>query len=147
MPGLLEQIVFPIFLFWFCGLTLVLFRSDFEFVWKIVFVFVFIFYFFQYFPELKTSYERLTQSYPVEIVSWVYGIGKGFYFFLLFLWPVALLRIFYSASPQIGRSLAKTLVSATLFYWCGFLLYNHFSNEVDNFFNTTFLKFLNFSIK
>ncbi|EMF42332.1 hypothetical protein LEP1GSC148_2128 [Leptospira interrogans serovar Canicola str. LT1962] len=89
MPGLLEQIVFPIFLFWFCGLTLVLFRSDFEFVWKIVFVFVFIFYFFQYFPELKTSYERLTQSYPVEIVSWVYGIGKGFYFFFCFygLWP------------------------------------------------------------
>ncbi|EMI70070.1 hypothetical protein [Leptospira noguchii] len=147
MPGLLEQIVFPIFLFWFCGLTLVLFRSDFEFVWKIVFVFVFIFYFFQYFPELKTSYERLTQSYPVEIVSWIYGIGKGFYFFLLFLWPVSLLRIFYSASPQIGRSLAKTLVSATLFYWCVFLLYSHFSTEVDSFFNTTFLKFLNFSVK
>lgn len=147
MPGLLEQIVFPIFLFWFCGLTLVLFRSDFEFVWKIIFVFVFIFYFFQYFPELKASYERLTASYPVEILSWIYGVGKGFYFFLWFLWPVALFRIFYSASPQVSKSVAKALVSVTLIYWGGFILYNNFSPEVDGFLNTTFLKFLKFSTK
>ncbi|TGK19848.1 hypothetical protein [Leptospira stimsonii] len=147
MPGLLEQIVFPIFLFWFCGLTLVLFRSDFEFVWKIIFVFIFIFYFFQYFPELKTSYERLTASYPVEILSWIYGMGRGIYFFLLFLWPVALIRIFYSASPQVSKSLAKALVSVTLIYWGGFILYNNFSPEVDAFLKGTFLKFLKFSSK
>ncbi|XDD49221.1 hypothetical protein AB3N59_12450 [Leptospira sp. WS92.C1] len=145
MPGLLEQIVFPIFLFWFCGLTLVLFRSDFEFVWKIIFVFVFIFYFFQYFPELKSSYERLTKSYPAEILAWIYGLGRGIYFFLLFLWPVSLLRIFYSASSQTSKSLAKILVSFTLIYWGGLILYTNFSLEVDGFFNGTFLKFLKFS--
>ncbi|MDV6234680.1 hypothetical protein CH379_003430 [Leptospira ellisii] len=145
MPGLLEQIVFPVFLFWFCGLTLVLFRSDFEFVWKIIFVFVFIFYFFQYFPELKASYERLTKSYPAEILSWIYGLGKGTYFFLFFLWPVALARIFYSASPQTSRSLAKTLVAFTLIYWGGLILYTNFSAEVDGFLNGAFLKFLKFS--
>lgn len=139
---LMDQIIFPIFLIWFVGLTLVLIRNDIEIIWKIATFFVFIFYFFQFFPELKESYGRLSKSYPAEILSWFYGVPRAVYFFLLFLWPIAVIRMYYTASPTLANLTAKMLVGATLIYWILFLAYHQFSAQIDTFLSTKFLDWI-----
>ncbi|PJZ49785.1 hypothetical protein [Leptospira saintgironsiae] len=140
--SLLQQIVFPIFLIWFVGLTFVLIRNDIEIIWKIATFFIFVFYFFQFFPELKEAYERLSKSYPSEILSWLYGIPRAIYFFLLFLWPIAVVRMYYSASPVLANMTARTLVAATLAYWIFFLIYHQFTGQIDEFFKTKFIEWI-----
>ncbi|EPG73586.1 hypothetical protein LEP1GSC058_4128 [Leptospira fainei serovar Hurstbridge str. BUT 6] len=144
--GLLEQIVFPLFLLWFVGLTLVLIRNDIEVIWKVATFFVFVFYFFQFFPELKESYDRLTKSYPTEILSWLYGLPRAFYFFLLFFWPIAVFRMFYSASPFLANSTAKVLFGFTLVYWILFLGYHQFSGPIDDFLKSKFIDWITVSL-
>ncbi|TGK05201.1 hypothetical protein EHQ53_16280 [Leptospira langatensis] len=140
--SLLQQIVFPIFLLWFVGLTLVLIRNDIEIIWKIATFFVFVFYFFQFFPELKEAYERLSKSYPAEILSWIYGLPRAFYFFLLFIWPITVIRMYYTASSTVANMAARTLVAATMVYWIFFLVYHQFSAPIDEFMKTKFIDYI-----
>ncbi|PJZ69225.1 hypothetical protein CH373_14685 [Leptospira perolatii] len=142
---LLEQIVFPIFLLWFVGLTLVLLRNDVEIIWKIGLFFVFVFYFFQFFPELKEAYDRLSKAYPGEILSWIYGLPRAFYFFLLFFWPIAVIKIYYSGSSFLANNTAKILIAATMIYWILFLVYHQFSNPIDEFMRNKFLEWITIS--
>ncbi|EPG66529.1 hypothetical protein [Leptospira wolffii] len=141
-PSFLDQIVFPIFLLWFVGLTLVLIRNDIEIIWKIATFFVFVFYFFQFFPELKESYGRLSKSYPTEILNWFYGVPRAVYFFLLFVWPIAVIRMYYTASPTLANLSAKMLVGATLVYWILFLAYHQFTAPIDDFLRVKFVDWI-----
>ena len=142
--GLIEQFILPLFTLWFIGMVLVMFRSDVEFLWKITFVFIFVFYLFQFLPEINGSLNRLTANYPAEIVSWIYGLGRLSYFFLLIVWPVSLIRIFYSASNNISRTIIVTLISVTMIYWILFFLYIEFSDKIDWFMQNRLIPLLTF---
>ncbi len=139
---LIDQIVFPLFLVWMVGIFLLSFRRDIDYYYKITFLFIFVFYGFQFYPDLVKAYERLAGNYPAEIVSWFYGLGKITFYFLLILWPVSLIRIFYSASDNLSRALVNVLVSVTLLYWIGFFLCAKFEAEVDSFFHGTFIRWI-----
>ncbi|MBE7411628.1 MAG: hypothetical protein L6Q54_03400 [Leptospiraceae bacterium] len=139
---LIEKIVFPLFLIWAIGIFLLSFRKEIDYYYKITFLFIFVFYGFQFYPDLVKAYDRLEKNYTIEIVSWLYGFGKVTFYFLLILWPVSLVRIFYSASETLSRTLIHILISVTLLYWIGFFLYIKFETEVDLFFYGTFVRWI-----
>lgn len=141
---LIDQIVFPLFLIWMIGLFLISFSKEIDYYYKITFLFIFVFYFFQFYPDFVKAYERFSKNYPKEIISWFYGIGKITFYFLLILWPVSLIRVFYSASQTLSRSLLNVLISITMIYWIGFFLWAKYETEVDRFFNGTFIRWITF---
>ncbi len=141
---LIDQIVFPLFLIWMIGIFLVSFKKEIEYYYKITFLFIFVFYFFQFYPDFVRAYERFSKNYPKEIVTWIYGFGKITFYFLLILLPLSLIRIFYSASEVLSRSLINLIISATLTYWIGFFIWAKYEIEIDMFFNTTFLRWITF---
>lgn len=59
--SLLQQIVFPIFLIWFVGLTLVLIRNDIEIIWKIATFFRFCILLLSIFSRTERSLRKIVQ--------------------------------------------------------------------------------------
>jgi len=140
--SLLDQIVFPVFFSWMIGLFLVSFRKDVDFLWKVTFLFIFVFYFFQFYPDFIKSYERLAKNYPAEIIQWIYGLGKASYYFLLIVWPVSLIRMFYSGSESLSRTLIVVLISSTMIFWIGFFFWSKYETEIDSFLNGPFTRLI-----
>ena len=138
----IDQIILPLFIIWGIALVLSLFREDTEFLWKIIFLFIYVFYFFQFLPEITISMNRLIKSYPYEIVNWLSGFGKMFYFFLLVIWPVMLLRFFYSASGHISKASIAALISATLLYWIAFFIWSVYHDQIQLFLHNYFIPWI-----
>ncbi|MCE9501726.1 MAG: hypothetical protein K8R21_14685 [Leptospira sp.] len=130
---LIDQITFPLFILWIIGLFLVTFRRDIDFLWKVTFLFIFVFYFFQFYPDFMKGYERLMKNYPAEVVQWIFGIGKASYYFLLIVWPVSLIRMFYSGSESLSRTLIIVLITSTMIFWIIFFFWSKYEAEIDAF--------------
>lgn len=138
----MDQFIFPLFLIWMVGIFLLSFRREIDYYYKITFLFIFVFYGFQFYPDIVKAYERFVNNYPAEIVNWLYGFGKITFYFLLILWPVSLIRIFYSASDNLSRTLMNIMISVTLMYWIGFFLCVKFEVEIDTFLHGTFIRWI-----
>lgn len=140
----IEQISIPIFVLWIIGLVLVAFRKDLDYLYKSIFLLVFAFYVIVFFPDLARSYYRIKENYPIEIRNWIYGLGKLYFYFLLVLWPVTLIRVFYSASGYLSHVAIKTLIGFTVFYWILFGFWLLWQQPIDNFLNNQFLQIIKF---
>ncbi|WCL50520.1 hypothetical protein [Leptospira sp. GIMC2001] len=139
--GWLDLVVFPIFLTWFIGLILVLFRKDIEIQWKISFIFLFVVYMVVFGKEWANGLDRLEANPGWEIRSWIYSIGKLTFYFLFLIWPITMIRMFYSVSREWVSRTASLLITITVIFWFFFWLYYQFQLEVDKFFDTRFLEF------
>lgn len=124
---------------WFLGLVLVFFRRDLELHWKISFLFLFIVYAIVFGREWSAGLDRLEENPGWEIRNWIYGIGKSLFYFLFMLWPITLVRLFYSGSKELARLTSSILVSITVVYWLLFWLYYRFRESIDHFFNGRFV--------
>ena len=138
----IDQIILPLFIIWGVALILSLFREDTEFLWKILFLFIYVFYFFQFLPEITLSLNRLLKSYPYEIVNWISGFGKMLYFLLLIIWPVTLLRFFYSASGEVSKTTMVALITVTLVYWIMFFIWSVYHDAIQLFLHDTFIPWI-----
>ncbi|MCC5814647.1 MAG: hypothetical protein JJT78_07820 [Leptospira sp.] len=136
----IDQIVLPVFIIWFLGLVLVFFRKDIDLHWKISFLFLFIVYFVVFGREWSAALDRLEEQPSWEIRNWIYGIGKALFYFLFILWPITLIRLFYSSSKELARLTSSIIVSVTVVYWFLFWLYFRFQESVDGFFYGRFLE-------
>ncbi|TGN19916.1 hypothetical protein [Leptospira idonii] len=138
--NLLESIAFPILFLWFIGLLLVLFRRDLEPHWKFFFFLVFCFYMVQFFPEFLAGISRFRDQPKRELLIWISGLGNATYVFLFLLWPLVLVRIYYSASNQLSKTLIPVLSYGTVVYWALFFLWSFYSKEwsrfLEDFINT-----------
>ena len=126
-----DYLVLPFFLIWFLSIVFIFFRRDIELIWKLLFLVIFLFYFFHLEPEIEASYKRISKNYLLEIYYWIISFPKLFYFFLLFCWPVVLLRIYFSASYILSIKVIKTLISFTGLYWVLFIIYSKYSKQID----------------
>ncbi|MCB1159312.1 MAG: hypothetical protein H7A25_08260 [Leptospiraceae bacterium] len=138
----LEQIIFPLFILWALGAILAFFRRDLDFIWKAFFLLIFFFYFILFYEDIFRGYFRLINSYPHELIGYISGIGKVYFFALLFLWPITLIRIFYSASGHLSHLSIRVLVYSTLFYWFCYGIWLVFHNQMDRFFSYKLIEFL-----
>jgi hypothetical protein len=129
----IEQITLPIFIFWILGILYSFFRKDLDISYKLFAVLIFLFYIYQFQNELFAGYFRLKTGYAREIVLWIYGLGKAIYFILLFAWPLALIRIYFTAAFPISELTIKFLVFLSAFYWISFFVYSYLHKEIDHF--------------
>ncbi len=141
----IEQITLPIFILWVIGLILSFFRKDLDFLWKAFFLLIFMFYVIQFHEELFASFYRFKYNYAKEIVSWIYGLGKATYYFLLISWPLSLIRIYYSATDYLSELTIRIQVIITVAYWFSFYIYTLFQARIDNFLLNTLVHFLRFN--
>ncbi len=134
----IDQIVFPVFLIWFVGLILVLFRKDLEILWKVSFLFLFVVYLILFGKEWSASLDRLEENPGWEIRNYIYGSGKAIFYFLFILWPITMVRLFYTGSRELAKHTASLMSTVTILYWFGFWMYYQFMNEIDHFFSGRF---------
>jgi uncharacterized membrane protein YfcA len=134
----IDQIVFPVFILWFVGIILVLFRKDLEILWKVSFLFLFVVYLILFGKEWSLALDRLESNPGWEIRNYIYGMGKAIFYFLFILWPITMIRLYYTGSKELAKHTASLLVTITIIYWMLFWLYFHFMYEVDEFFSGRF---------
>lgn len=134
----IDQIVVPVFILWFVGIILVLFRKDLEILWKLSFLFLFVVYLILFGKEWSNALDRLEANPGWEIRSYIYGLGKAIFYFLFILWPITMIRLYYIGSKELAKHTASLLVTITILYWMLFWLYFQFMNEVDQFFDGRF---------
>lgn len=137
--NLLETLAFPVLFVWFVGLLLTLFRKDLEPHWKFFFFLVFCFYMVQFFPEFWLGVGRFQQNPKEEILIWISALGNALYVFLFFLWPLVLIRIYYSASNQLSKTLIPVLAYGTVIYWAVFFLWSLYSKEFSEWLRSVIL--------
>ena len=138
----LQQIALPMFIFWGLALVLSFFRSSIELIWKAFFLLIYLFYFILFYAEIANGYQRLVNNYPYEIVNYVYGLGKTYFYTLLLLWPLVLIRIYYSASEALSHAIIKTMILATILYWLGFSMWLLFYKQITYFLETRLVELL-----
>lgn len=138
----LGQVALPLFIIWAIALILSFFRREIEFIWKAFFTLIFFFYVILFYQEIMASYVRLVHDYPYEIRNYIYGIGKAYFFALIILWPLVLLRIYYSASDYLSERIIKTMVMATMFYWAGFSIWLIFHKNISYFLENRFVEWI-----
>jgi len=126
---LIAQIAFPILFLWFVGLLLSFFRKDLEPHWKFFFFLLFCFYLIQFFPYFLQGIERWKGDPKTEIIVWLTGMAQAIYVFLFLLWPIVLIRIFYSASGNLSKTLIPVLSYFTILFWVLFFLWSIFPKE------------------
>jgi uncharacterized membrane protein YfcA len=136
----IDQIVVPIFLIWFIGLILVFFRKNLDLHWKFSFLFIFVIYIIVFGKEWSQALDRLEANPGWEVRNWIYGLGKALFYFLFILWPISLVRMFYSTSRELVVLTSNILVTVTISYWFLFWLYFQFQSEIDQFFMTRFME-------
>ncbi|MCU0823053.1 MAG: hypothetical protein MUF77_00235 [Leptospira sp.] len=134
--NLLEALALPVLFLWFVGLLLTLFRKDLEPHWKFFFFLVFCFYMVQFFPEFWLGVSRFQLNPKAEFRLWISFLGPATYVFLFFLWPLVLIRIYYSASNQLSKTLIPVLAYGTVVYWALFFLWSFYSKEINDWLNS-----------
>ncbi|MCZ8344250.1 MAG: hypothetical protein O9301_14540 [Leptospira sp.] len=134
--NLLEALALPVLFLWFVGLLLTFFRRDLEPHWKFFFFLVFCFYMVQFFPEFWLGVSRFQLSPKAEFRLWISFLGPAVYVFLFFLWPLVLIRIYYSASNQLSKTLIPALAYGTVVYWALFFLWSFYSKEINDWLNS-----------
>lgn len=135
---LLETVAFPVLFIWFVGLLLTLFRRDLEPHWKFFFFLVFCFYLVQFFPEFWEGVTRWKENPKAEALLWISAMGNSIYVFLFFLWPLVLIRIYYSASNNLSKTLIPALAYGTVLYWALFFLWTMYSKEFNGWLHQIF---------
>jgi hypothetical protein len=140
----LDQLILPLLIIWFLAIFFIFFKKELELTYKLFFLVVFLLYSFHFQDEIIHSYIRLKTSTPREIISWFYGLGKATYFFLILAWPLALIRLYYSAAYTFSELSLLTLSVVTILYWIFFLLYSYFSTSIDHFLLNILVHFLSF---
>lgn len=138
--NLLDILAFPTLFIWFVGLLLTFFRRDLEPHWKFFFFLVFCFYLVQFFPEFRSGIDRWKANPKEEVLTWIFAMGNATYVFLFFLWPLVLVRIYYSASNQLSQTLIPILAYGTVVYWVLFFLWSYYSKEWNQLLETIIKK-------
>ncbi|MDF3818280.1 hypothetical protein P3G55_00125 [Leptospira sp. 96542] len=138
--NLIETLALPVLFIWFVGLLLSLFRKDLEPHWKFFFFLVFCFYMVQFFPEFWEGVGRFKLNPKQELLGWISALANTTYVFLFFLWPLVLIRIYYSASNNLSKSLIPAMAYGTVIYWALFFLWTYYSKEFNDWLHQIILK-------
>ncbi len=137
----IEETILPVFLVWFSALILVMFRGDLDLHWKISLFLCFVVYLIVFSPEWSRALDRLEEHPGFEIRNWIRGVGKLTFYFLFLLWPVTLIRIYYSVSGELAKEAAAILTGATVGFWFLFWLYFQFQETCEEFLNQTLIEY------
>lgn len=138
IDGLLIKSVFLFIIFWGIGVGMLWFRPRIEIVWKIIATVIFLFYIWFFFDEISSGYAAFSAGWYNFVVNFLKELISLVFVNLFFIWPVALIIIFYKADAIGAEKLLRFLCVLTLAIWIVFIVYDFFNRGVDDFLIHTF---------
>lgn len=133
IDGLLIKSVFLFIIFWGIGVGMLWFRPRIEIVWKIIATVILLFYIWFFFDEISSGYAAFSAGWYNFVVNFLKELISLVYVNLFFIWPVALILIFYKADAIGAERLLRFLCVLTLVIWIVFIVYDFFNRGIDDF--------------
>jgi hypothetical protein len=131
--GLLIKSLFLFIIFWGVGIAMLWFRPRIEIVWKIIATVILFFYIWFFFDEIGSGYAAFSTGWYAFILNFLKELVSLVFVNLFFIWPLALIIIFYKADAIGAEKLLRFLCVLTLVLWVVFILYFFFSHGIDDF--------------
>lgn len=125
----MSPLLLPLFLVWFFGLVVLVFRRVFPLAWRLAALLIFIAFFFLMGDVLARQLD-LWQSAPLaELLALLEALARVAMGFFLVAWPVTLVIIFYKADFAGAARLLRRMVWLTAIYLFLFLFYALFYTD------------------
>ncbi len=131
--ALIIKSVFLFMVLWTIGIAMLWFRPRIEIVWKIIATVILVFYTWFFFDEISSGYNSFSAGWYGFILNFLKEVLSLVFVNLFFIWPLALIIIFYKADAIGAEKLLKFLCVLTLVLWIIFILYFFFSKGIDDF--------------
>ncbi|OHD66696.1 MAG: hypothetical protein A2176_11165 [Spirochaetes bacterium RBG_13_51_14] len=131
--ALLIKSVFLFIVIWGIGIAMLWFRPRIEIIWKIIATVILIFYIWFFLDEINSGYASFTAGWYGFILNFFKEILSLVFVNLFFIWPLALIIIFYKTDAIGAEKLLKFLCMLTLVLWIVFIIYFFFSKGIDQF--------------
>jgi hypothetical protein len=129
-------IVKSIFIFvviWGLGILMLWFRPRIEIFWKIAATLVFAFYAWFFWDTINEGIDLFLSGWYIFLITFFKELLSLVFVNLFFIWPLALVILFYKADDIGAERLLKSLTIITLVLWILFILYFFFSSNIDSF--------------
>jgi len=120
-------------IFWSIGILMLWFRSRIEVVWKMIATVILAFYFWFFWNEISSGYESFDADWYGFIINFLRELAALVFVNLFFIWPLALIIMFYKSDTVGSEKLLKFLCVLTLVLWVIFIAYFFFSKGIDEF--------------
>lgn len=120
--------------FWGIGTVLMWFRSKIEIFWKIVATLILGFYCWFFFSDIRSGLHTFMSAWYVSALDFIRELISLVFINLFFLWPLALVLVFYKVDDIGAEKLLKFMCILTLLLWIIFIIYFYFSSGIDRFF-------------
>ncbi len=133
IDGLLIKSVFLFIIFWGIGVGMLWFRPRIELVWKIIATVILLFYIWFFFDEISSGYAAFSTGWYNFALNFLKELISLVFVNLFFIWPVALIIIFYKADAIGAEKLLRFLCVLTLVIWIVFIVYDFFNRGIDDF--------------
>lgn len=131
--ALIIKSVFLFIVLWGIGIVMLWFRQRIELVWKIIATVILVFYIWFFFDEINSGYNSFTGEWYGFLLNFLKEILSLVFVNLFFIWPLALVLIFYKSDAIGAEKLLKFLCVLTLVLWIIFIVYFFFSKGIDEF--------------
>lgn len=130
---LLIKSIFMFISIWGFTVAFLWFRPRIEIFWKIVTTLIFLFYVWFFYEEISKGFNSFSAAWFDVIVYFIKELLALVFVNLFFLWPLALLIVFYKANDVGAEKLLKFMCILTLILWVVFLVYVYFNQGIDEF--------------
>jgi len=130
---LMIKSTFLFMVFWGIGILMLWFRSRIEIVWKVIATVILAFYLWFFWDEISSGYTSFTVGWYGFILNFLRELSALVFINLFFIWPLALIIIFYRADTVGAEKLLKFLCVLTLVLWIIFIVYFFFNKGIDEF--------------
>lgn len=130
---LIVKSIFIFMVFWALGLLLLWIRPRIEIFWKIAATLIFAFYVWFFYHQIREGIDIFMSGWYVFIISFLKELLTLVFVNLFFIWPLALIIIFYKADDMGAERLLRFLAVFTLVLWIVFIVYFLFNQGIDSF--------------
>ncbi len=113
-------------------MLLLWFRPRIEIFWKIIATVIFAFYLWFFFDEINSGVTQFTADWAVFSAHFLKELTVLVFVNLFFIWPLALIMIFYKADDIGAERLLKFLSILTLVLWLVFIAYFFFNRGAES---------------
>ncbi|HDP80148.1 MAG TPA: hypothetical protein ENN21_04825, partial [Spirochaetes bacterium] len=121
--ALLIKSLFFFMSLWGISLLMLWFRPRIEIFWKMIATLLFGFYLWFFWGEVSAGYVSVTLNWYTVTIDFIKEVVSLVFVNLFFLWPLALIIIFYKADEIGAEKLLKFMCLCTLALWVVFVIY------------------------
>ena len=131
---LIIKSVFLFMVIWGLALVLAWFRSRIEWIWKILATLIFCFYIWFFWGEITAAFLALKANWYLSLLEFFKELFTIVFTNLFFLWPLALIIVFFKVDEIGAENLLKFMCILSLALWIIFVVYYYLHVGIDKFF-------------